>query len=113
MEHDVVTLETLGHGACLEKFDDELKKVIENILDPNTTDAAREITLKVKIKPDETRQVCITDIIASSKLAPAKSFRTALFVGKEKGVAIATEPNPGQVSLKGANVTSLLDKGGK
>lgn len=105
----MVSLETLGGGACVEKFEDELKKVIENILDPNTTLATRKITLTVSFKPDESRQISVTDVDTKSTLAPRKPFRTSLFMGKRNGVAMAEEPNPGQVSLKGFDTV----KGGK
>ena len=107
---EIVSLDNLGRGAAVEKFDDELRKVLENILDPNTTLAAREVTLKVKLTPDETRGISVTDIVCSSKIAPRKPFRTTLFVGKDVDGVVATEPNPGQISIKGFKVTEL--KGG-
>jgi hypothetical protein len=109
LESSMVTLKTLGGGAAVEKFEDVLRQVLDNILDPNTTLATRKITLTVSFKPDETRQISITDIDCKPTLAARKPFRTSLFVGKRNGVSMAEEPNPGQVSLKGFQAV----KGGK
>ncbi len=47
-------LSNLGHGAAEEKFNEVLKRVIENINDPNTDwKKAREIHIKVSIAPNE------------------------------------------------------------
>ncbi len=97
-----VSLENLGAGAVLEKFDDEMKKVIANILDPNTeADAARGLTVQVKLKPRKgEREVCSMEIIVSSKLAPTKSLISQLAVGiNQHGEVAAIEYVPQQGNL--------------
>ncbi len=42
----MVSLSTLGRGAAIERFDDEFKRVLENILDPNTADGPRALSLR-------------------------------------------------------------------
>lgn len=37
MAEEIVTLASTGNGAAMELFDHELKRVISNIGDPNTT----------------------------------------------------------------------------
>lgn len=45
-EREIVSLENIGRGAALERFDVELQKVLENVLDPNTKPTAtRKVTL--------------------------------------------------------------------
>lgn len=95
-----VTLENLGHGAAAELFQNELGVVIRNIMDPNTKpDAVRTITLKMKIKPSEKRTMCAVDISCESKVAPTRPHETTMYVGLDRGAAVATEYDPEQMRL--------------
>ncbi len=78
-----LNLENVGLGAISEKFDDELIKIIENVLDPNTeAKTLREINIKLQIKPNpENREMCEMKAIVSSKLAPTKTLVSILQVG--------------------------------
>ena len=68
MEQEKLSLVTLQGGAAVEMFDIALQKVLENIHDINTTAEAREITLKVKIKPmDENRSIIVYGITCPTK----------------------------------------------
>ncbi len=92
-----VSLENLGHGAAAELFQKELENLIFNVVDPNTKpDAARSITLKLKVKPGKERTMCNVEISCESKLAPVMPFESTLFVGVEHGEAVASEYNPNQ-----------------
>lgn len=95
-ESELVSLANLGHGAAIERFDDEFQRALNNIIDPNTGEGARTITLKVKLKPNNGRTSCTVAVICSSTLACAKPFETQLFVGKDRGTARASEYNPEQ-----------------
>lgn len=81
-----INLENIGAGAASELFDDELMKVITNILDLNTeAKTTREINIKLKIKPDvENREQCELETIVSSKLAPVKSLVSTVTVGMDR-----------------------------
>lgn len=101
--HDYVSLETLGGGpgkessAAIELFNVELQKALDNCLDDNTkATATREVTLKVKIKPDDDRESCKVEIHATSKLAPVHPYPTQFFLGKQHGKAVAMEDDPKQ-----------------
>ena len=98
---DAVTLETLGLGASIEKFEDAFKKVLENILDPNThATVAREVVLRVKIKPSEERTDATVLIDCQAKLASLKAFPTRIFIGKSlNGQPEAHEVNANQYVL--------------
>lgn len=95
-----VTLANLGRGAAAERFDDELKRVIENIMDPNTeATAKRMVVLKIKIKPDKDRAYAEVKIDCSAQLAPFSEFKTGMFIGRGRDGAKAFEQNPNQASL--------------
>ncbi len=82
----MIKIEEIGHGVIAEKFEDELTKVVENITDINTeAKPAREVIIKVKIKPDpEDRTYCEMEVAATSKLAPVKAYVSKLSVGLDR-----------------------------
>lgn len=87
-----ITLETLGGGAAAEKFEIELQRVLDNIVDPNTkAEAPREVTLKVKITPDEKRSMASITITTSSKLAQDAEFASVCALGSVNGKGVARE----------------------
>lgn len=95
-----VKLNNLGHGAAAEMFQAELDRAIANISDPNTKpEAVREVTLKVKLKPNKDRNFCAVEIHCDSKVAAAQPFESQMYVGMDKGKAVATEYNPNQGAL--------------
>lgn len=112
VEEQTVSLDTLGQGAAIEKFHDELTKVLENILDPNTKPTAkRGVILRVIFKPDEDRSFAHAVIETESKLAPNKPVGTAIYIGRLGGQAIATERDNRQMKLpESENVLAM--KGG-
>lgn len=78
-DETIVSLETLGGGSAVERFNYELARALENIGDINTkADVIREVTLKVKIKANDDRSFAMVEIIASSKLAPIKPEATSI-----------------------------------
>lgn len=117
-EQEDVSLANLMMGAAVERFDDELKAVLANILDPNTTLATREITLKVKIKPDKNRDFGSIDLECKSKMAPAAPLGTKVFIAATKNGACATEYISAQQALdfnvqaEAGTVTPLRAVGG-
>ena len=113
---DRVSLHNLARGAVVERFDDAFASTLDNILDPNTTLAARTITLKVKIKPDQNRDFGNVDVTCSASLAPASPVQTKIFIGRDRNVAVATEYDSKQPDLPNTtteNVTPIRSVGGK
>lgn len=95
-----VTLATLAGGAAMELFDNELAKVVENILDLNTEpDQVRKVVLEVRLKPDGSRKNAAVYVQVSSKIGPFKGCGTMFYFGKHKGRAFAIESNPDQGRL--------------
>lgn len=104
-----ININTLAGGAMAERINRELQKVADNVLDPNTNaTAARTVTVTIKIKPDEAREIGMTDIQVKSSLAPAKGIPAKFYFdyGKDGKGAIA-ELNTGQDK----NQTQFTDSG--
>ena len=79
-----VTIETISNGAAIERLNLELKTVLENIMDNNTSPTfVREINLKVKIKPSDDRGAGAVSIQATSKLAPVVEHMTQIYIGQD------------------------------
>ena len=116
-EAENVSLQNLARGAVVERFDDALRSVLDNIMDPNTGLTARTITLKVKIKPDQNRDFGGVSVDCDTKLAPPTPLGTKIFIGRDKTGPVATELDPKQPGLPGvaepkAPVTKLRAVGG-
>lgn len=77
-------LSELANGAVQEKLDGELNKVFNNIHDPNTSATAkRVVTIKLELKPDETRKVISLSSDFTTKLAPVEGVATTVLTGKD------------------------------
>jgi hypothetical protein len=96
-----ISLETLGQGAAVERFNLALKDVLDNIQDVNTdAKTARAVTLKVTFKPSEDREVGKVTIDIGSKLAPIAPMDIRVFMGREAdGGGYALEHHPQQSSI--------------
>ena len=101
VKREIVTLENLGDGAVGELFSDALKKIIENMVDPNTKAITkRGITIKVMVKPTEDREMGFVTVETTTKLAPICPFETRMFIGRGvDGSMVAHESNPKQNEL--------------
>lgn len=105
-EHDDgfrdLTIEGVCQGAIPELFDAELKRVVENILDPNTHPTeAREIQLSIKIKPSkEGRASGRIEVSAKSKLAGSLGTGAAIYMGRRRGEVVATTYDPRQLQMQ-------------
>ena len=92
-------------AVILERFEEQLDRVMENIADVNTKpDAVREITLKVKIKPTNDRSAATVEIGGSPKLAAVAPFPLTVYIGKHGGKLLAFEGNVNQGDLFGPEV---------
>ncbi len=91
-----LSLITVCDGCAQERFDHELQKVLNNILDVNTeATAVRKITLTVKIKPDEERESLRSELIVKPELAPLSPVSSLSLIGKDvQGNAEAHEVKP-------------------
>ena len=106
MQRPIKSLSELMDGGVEERFNAELARVWDNVYDPNT-DArkVREVTLKIKILPNERRDACDFKVSCSSKLAPAVDLtQTVMLQMNADGSITATERTeqiPGQLNVFG------------
>ena len=96
----------MARGAIMERTDYEMGRIIENILDPNTSATSkRKLTITVEFKPDDSRQTVGVSVSAKSTIVPTNAVTTALFVQGDpvNGVnAVEMVPQiPGQVDMNG------------
>ncbi|WP_029185605.1 hypothetical protein [Streptococcus suis] len=87
-------LSSIADGGLQEKLNNELARVIENILDPNTDPTVkREVSIKLVLKPNDQRNSVDTIMEVKSKLAPQVKLSTTILVGQnyETGEIYANE----------------------
>jgi len=109
---DVITLANIGDGAAMEMFDVELRKVLKNIMDPNTDPkATRQIVMQIGFKADEDRDMAVISISVASKLSGARSYMTKVVFGRDdRGRVEAREFDLGQQQLF-SNVVPICKEG--
>lgn len=91
-----VSLETLQDGRAIHMFNEELRKVMQNVEDECTSPKfKRSITLTVTFKPDSERKFGTTVLSIKSKLAPiTPNEKKVYFDYNDEGVYMAFEDNP-------------------
>lgn len=99
VDEERASLLTLARGAAIERFDDEMQRVLDNIVDPNTRGGVREVSLKVRIKPDDNRVTGNVEIICTSKTQPAQPCSTIFYIGRQGNRGVAFEHNPEQLIM--------------
>lgn len=105
-----VTLDSIQNGAVIDMFDEEFKKVLDNIADENTKpDAVRTITITVKVKPDKTRRSAATEIDCKSRLCPVKPSDGFIFLNEGKGGLEAFEDDYRQQELTDETGTTIYE----
>ncbi|HEL1763685.1 TPA: hypothetical protein TXY87_001372 [Streptococcus suis] len=76
-------LSSIADGGLQEKLNNELARVIENILDPNTDPTVkREVSIKLVLKPNDQRNSVDTIMEVKSKLATQVKLSTTILVGQ-------------------------------
>lgn len=81
-----VTIETVGRGCLPERFEHALQEVVDSIEDPNTEwKKQREIVIKVKFKPSESRSEAHVAVEVDTKLPGLAAVGAAVFIGRRDG----------------------------
>ena len=92
----------MARGAIQERADYEITKILDNILDPNTSaTAARKLTLTLTLKPDDTRQNIAVGGVAKSTLAATNPVTTSLYVADQDTIVEMVPQLPGQIDMDG------------
>ena len=105
-ERPIKSLSDLMEGGLVERCNQELTKVWQNVYDPNTNPtAARKVVMEVKIVPNERRDSVQFHVNVSSKLAPhvALTQTVMLSLGADGTITATerTEQVPGQLDMEG------------
>lgn len=95
-----LSLANLGGGGAVERFEDELQAVLENILDRNTkATAKRKIVMEVTFCPDESRSVIHHEVKIISKPAPMTSTVGLLYLARRGGKPVAVVHDQEQLQM--------------
>lgn len=87
-----LSIANLLQGAAIEKFDDEIQKVADNIMDPNTDpEAVRTVTLVMRVRPGKSRETATVSVQASSKLAQPRPVPTTVVLARTANGTAITE----------------------
>lgn len=66
-----ITFDAICDGAAMSKANQHLKECIDDILNPRKkAKSPREVTIKIKILPDEDRKIDSIELQVSAKMAP-------------------------------------------
>lgn len=103
---------TIAAGGLVERLNEEIQKAVANCLDINTeAKKTRTVSLKIKIKPDETRSIATVSVETSSALCPPEAINTSIYMTQnlKTGEIAASEvlagENPEQARLDGVDET--------
>lgn len=97
----------MAQGAIMEQVNQEVGKIVENILDPNTdAKKKRQLSLTVDFAPSSDRATVVVTATAKSKLLPNNAVQTTIYVGADATTgeiqAVEMVPQvPGQQSFDG------------
>jgi uncharacterized protein YuzE len=81
MMSEIINLADFAEGAVAERFNIELRKVLENIADPNTDPKKkRKVVLTITLAADEQRDIAQVSIQAKTTLVPAKDIETKIIL---------------------------------
>jgi len=93
-------LADLKGGAAIALFDEALHDAILNILDPNYPPGRkREVSLSVRLTPDEDRRDAKIEIECALRLPNKTSITTRLFVGMRDGQVVSAEEHRDQLPI--------------
>ena len=100
----VIDLNQFASGALAERANQAIKKVLENIKDPNTDyKPKRKVTIELTFVSDEAREMTQVSVIAKTKLAPAMPVSSIILIDSDKnGDVLGTEFRkqiPGQQAI--------------
>jgi hypothetical protein len=92
----------MARGAIQERADYEMTRILENILDYNTSPTAkRKLVITLELKPDDSRQNISVSCTAKSTLAATNPVTTALYVAGDDTIVEMVPQIPGQMDMDG------------
>lgn len=110
-----VSLSELNDGGLQQRFNNELKKVAENIMDPNTDETKkRKIQINIDVIPRGNRDAMGFEIEVKSTLLPRKKVYADVLIDSDGVDIYANElrsGQPGQTFFDPDDSTLKDDKG--
>ena len=109
-QRQIRNLDELMDGGLTERFNAELRRVLENVFDPNTDHKKkRTITIGISIVPNEKRDAAEFKVEVKSTIAPPAPSAQTVFLSRDEqtGTVTATEITnqaPGQMKMDGTSV---------
>lgn len=103
MEKDIrKSILEMCNGAFQERADYEMTRLIDNILDPNTSPTKkRKMVLTLELTPDDERRNIVVKCETKSTLAPTNPVTTMLYVADNDQIVEMTPQIPGQMDITG------------
>jgi hypothetical protein len=110
VDYNEITLATVNKGAMVDLFNEALEKILDNIADENyPAEVIREITLTLKIKPGENREVANTQCHLKTKLANLKPIEDFVVLSYDGKNIKAYQTDPKQMDLEEDNNVIKMD----
>lgn len=99
-----INLNTFAEGALLERANQAILAVLENIADPNTDHKVkRKVTIELTFVTDKAREMTQVEVVAKPKLAPQSPVSSVILIDTDSnGKVLGTEFRkqiPGQQSI--------------
>lgn len=83
-----ITLANLGNGDLMECASQELRKLCENIADPNIkADAKRKLQINIEVKPDEKRSMAGITYSVKTTMPGPDAGRTVAYIAMAPGAS--------------------------
>ncbi len=87
-----INITNIANGALVEQVDSEIKRVLANIMDPNTDfKKKRKITITLEFAPHEDRDISDVSFSTKSTIIPTKPISTRIVFEKDGNGEIAVE----------------------
>lgn len=100
MDYKNVSIETLNKGAIPELFEEAWRRLMENIADGNTSArATRQLTLTIKVKPNDKRDNATTTVSVVERLAPINPHEHYVLLSSDGKKLQAFTADPKQADL--------------
>lgn len=99
LEREELRFESILDGGVLEMLNHTLAQVFDNIVDVNTAGTPREVNLKLRLKPDESRSLIEIAVTVTPKLAGLAQAQVLADLGYVNGRATAFKRPGKQHSL--------------
>lgn len=111
-------LGSIAGGGVSEVFAHEMRRVLENIADPNTkATAKRSITVKIALKPNDARSLTEIEYDVKTSLPGVETKKSSAYIAMDKGelnlYPFDTRQNPLPFGEREGLTTEIVPQAGK